>query len=246
MKKISIIALLWVSFSHYSAAQSPFLNDPFFSSPFALNPFARSSQHEAQFEGGDKGLEKYIQKHLRYPRRAKRAHVQGVVHAQFVINEDGSLSDAQVTRSLGYGCDEAALRLLNNMPRWQPALYRNQAVKARYSLPISFTIPATKPAFVGGKNGLDQYVRQHLTYPTEAVIDKIEGTVVLELTITKQGKVKDVSINQSLHPLLDAEAMRLAHQMPTWIPATFDRKKIDKRVLVPIEFHLPKRKITII
>ncbi len=69
---------------------------------------------------------------------------------------------------------------------------------------------------------------------------------MVEFTVTNKGKVKNPTISKSLHKLLDEEALRMMQQMPDWIPATQDSKAIEKRVVMPIEFKLPKKKMQVI
>lgn len=237
--------LLFATMQVPCKAQFPFFNDPFFNNPFA-NPFASSAKRQPEFAGGEKALLNYVQKNQRYPKKAKRVGIQGVVRTQFFINENGTITEPKVIEGIGYGCDEEALRLIRNMPAWKPATYNNKPVKVGYELPIVFKLTETDPFFKGGKKALDAFLQKTMTYPTEAVLDQIQGTVLMEFTITKKGKIKEAVINKSLHKLLDQEAIRMVQKMPDWIPATRDNKPIEKRVVMPIEFKLPKKKIQVI
>ena len=55
-------------------------------------------------------------------------------------NKDGSISDIQVARGIGGGCDEEAIRVLTNSPKWNPGEQRGRAVKSRMSIQIVFTL----------------------------------------------------------------------------------------------------------
>lgn len=68
--------------------------------------------------GGFDKLENYIQKNLRYPKAAKDANIEGKVVVEFLIQTNGSLSDFKIVESLGYGCDEEAIRLLKEGSKW--------------------------------------------------------------------------------------------------------------------------------
>lgn len=242
MKQLFLCSLLLnMAFVLPCQAQIPFFNDPFFTNPFFSNP-----KRQPEFVGGEKALIAYLAQNCKYPRKAKKAGIQGIVQTEFIINEDGSISNPKVLSSLGYGCDEEALRLLNKMPKWKPAAYNNKPVKVRYELPVVFKLIETDPSFKGGKKALDAFLQKTMTYPTEAVLDKIEGKVLVEFTVTKKGKIKNATINKSLYKLLDEEALRVMQQMPDWIPATQDSKTIEKRVVMPIEFKLPKKKMQVI
>ncbi len=87
---------------------------------------------------GDMGA--YISKHLRYPDAARSAGIEGQVMIEFVVNEDGSVSNARVVRGIGGGCDEEALRMVNSMPKWKPGKQNGMPVKVIFALPIKFVL----------------------------------------------------------------------------------------------------------
>jgi periplasmic protein TonB len=92
------------------------------------------------FEGGMAAFARFLQKNLRYPSAASRAGVQGRVFMQFVVETDGQVSNANVLKGIGFGCDEEALRVLKLMPRWQPGLQAGRPVRTRFNVPIAFVL----------------------------------------------------------------------------------------------------------
>jgi protein TonB len=82
----------------------------------------------------------YLSKQLIYPAMARDNNIQGKVIVQFVVNEDGSVSNAKVMRGIGSGCDAEALRVVNGMPKWRPGKQNGKAVKVYYTLPIRFLL----------------------------------------------------------------------------------------------------------
>ena len=92
------------------------------------------------FPGGDAALMKYLGTSIKYPAIAKDAGIQGTVYVTFVVNEKGQVKDAKVLRSIGGGCDEEAIRVVQNMPTWKPGKQRGKPVKVQYNLPIRFTL----------------------------------------------------------------------------------------------------------
>lgn len=91
-----------------------------------------------QFPGGKEKLMEYLSTHMQYPEEAINKGIQGRVTVIFVVNRDGSISDARLLRSLDPSCDEEALRVINNMPRWIPGQQGGKVVRTRYSLPLTF------------------------------------------------------------------------------------------------------------
>jgi protein TonB len=92
------------------------------------------------FPGGEAALMKYLGKNIKYPAIAKDAGIQGTVYVTFVVNEEGAVKDVQVLRSIGGGCDEEAIRVVESMPKWKPGKQRGKSVKVQYNLPIRFTL----------------------------------------------------------------------------------------------------------
>jgi periplasmic protein TonB len=92
------------------------------------------------YKDGEQGLFKYLSKHLRYPSEAIRAGVEGIVVVSFVVNSSGEISDATVVKSLGYGTDEEAMRVIQNMPRWTPGKQNGKPVAVRFTMPIRFSM----------------------------------------------------------------------------------------------------------
>lgn len=93
-----------------------------------------------EFPGGMAAWARFIQKTLRYPYMAQENNVQGRVYLSFVIEKDGAITDVKVTRGIGAGCDEEAVRVLKKSPKWKAGLQNNQAVRVRYDMPINYTI----------------------------------------------------------------------------------------------------------
>ncbi|MBC7892364.1 MAG: TonB family protein [Sphingobacteriaceae bacterium] len=97
-------------------------------------------EQQASFPGGAEALGKFLLKNLKYPPEAQRANVQGKVFMSFVVSPDGSISDVNVLKGLGFGCDQEATRVVKSMPRWAPGKQSGRAVKSRFTLPITFQL----------------------------------------------------------------------------------------------------------
>ena len=93
-----------------------------------------------QFPGGFGGLMQYLSSNLRYPKDAKEAGSEGSVVVSFIVEEDGSISNASVTKPTYSSLDEEALRVVSSMPKWMPGKHNGKAVRVKYSLPVSFRL----------------------------------------------------------------------------------------------------------
>ncbi|PZF71359.1 energy transducer TonB [Taibaiella soli] len=90
-----------------------------------------------QFAGS---MEDYLHNNLRYPEMAREAGVQGRVVVEFVVNEVGEIGAIKVRRGIGGGCDDEAVRVIKNMPRWRPGKQNGHPVNVLMTLPITFTL----------------------------------------------------------------------------------------------------------
>ena len=94
-----------------------------------------------EFPGGQQAMYKYIGENLKYPVIAQENGIQGKVICQFTINKDGSLVDIEVVRSAGdASLDKEAMRVIKSMPKWKPGKQRNQPVRVKFTLPVTFKL----------------------------------------------------------------------------------------------------------
>lgn len=92
------------------------------------------------FPGGNIALMEYLSSNLKYPPQAREMGVSGRVFLTFVVEKNGLVTDVQILRGIGYGCDEEAIRVIENMPKWIPGKQRNIPVRVRFNLPVKFTL----------------------------------------------------------------------------------------------------------
>lgn len=97
-------------------------------------------EQNPEFAGGQAALLRFLQKNLRYPNQAVNAGVMGKVFMQFVVGKDGAISNVDVLKGIGFGCDEEAQRVVKLMPRWSPGKQSGRAVAVKFTLPIMFQL----------------------------------------------------------------------------------------------------------
>ncbi len=97
-------------------------------------------EQQAEFPGGPRAFGQFLQRNLRYPSAAQRANVGGKVYIQFVVNTDGTIQNVQVLKSVGFGCDEEAMRVIQSVPRWVPGKQDGRPVRSRFTQPITFVL----------------------------------------------------------------------------------------------------------
>ncbi|MDE6022337.1 MAG: TonB family protein [Muribaculaceae bacterium] len=98
----------------------------------------------AEFPGGMPELMKYLAMNIRYPKEAHDENIQGRVVIKFIINEDGSVSDATVIKGVSKELDEEATRVVMSMPKWTPGKAGGKAVASYYTIPISFKLQSSE------------------------------------------------------------------------------------------------------
>lgn len=163
-----------------------------------------------------------------------------------------------------------AVRVVRSMPRWVPATYNGKAVNAYATCPVIFKydkekmsqavrprIPAqhlaedpvydmksvsVAPVFKGGADGLSEWIYEHIGYPSDAADAKIEGRVIVEFIIDKDGAVIEPKVLRGISDSLDKEALRVVGSMPCWTPGYVHGKPVRTRYVWPVAFRLAKAK----
>lgn len=98
-------------------------------------------EHMPEYPGGVNACVNFIKDNLKYPAEAAAKGVQGRVIVQFVVNEDGAISNPRIVRSVDPALDAEAIRVIKLMPKWKPGMQRGQAVKVKYTVPVTFNLP---------------------------------------------------------------------------------------------------------
>jgi len=93
------------------------------------------------YPGGQSALDNFINNNVEYPQMAIDDNKQGTVNVQFIVDENGKVTDAKaVGGNLGDGLDDEAVRVISKMPRWEPGKVKGKSVKTRLTLPITYQI----------------------------------------------------------------------------------------------------------
>ncbi len=93
-----------------------------------------------EFPGGDKAMLELFDKNFVYPAKCIRENIQGRVIVEFVVNEEGTVGDIKIYRSAHPALDSAAIRFVELMPDWSPAIYLGKPVKMTYYFPVTFKL----------------------------------------------------------------------------------------------------------
>lgn len=91
-----------------------------------------------EYPGGEEALFRFLSENTRYPTMARDAGIKGRVYLQFVVAKDGSITNIELLRGIGGGCDEEAIRVVGKMPKWIPGEQAGKKVPVIYRLPFNF------------------------------------------------------------------------------------------------------------
>ncbi len=95
-------------------------------------------EQQAGYPGGAAEMYKFLRENIQYPSVARDNNIQGKVYVQFVVERDGSITNAVVKRDIGGGCGAEAVRVIKSMPKWSPAKQQGRTVRSYFLLPVNF------------------------------------------------------------------------------------------------------------
>ena len=223
---------------------------------------------QPEFKGGTAEMYKYITQNVVFPEQMSNADIKGRAVFQLIVNRDGSVSDVELMRSTGdEALDAEAKRVIEAMPKWNPAEFQGDFVRCKFTLPVNFKIAAPAPPaepqepvnqlagqtedepvfieveqmpeFPGGQQALARFLAETVKYPVVARENGIQGRVQLQFIVNKDGSISDVEVVRSGgDPSLDREALRVIRSMPRWKPGLQQGKPVRCKYTVPVTFSL--------
>ena len=173
-----------------------------------------------------------------------------------VMLTSGKYPEHNTSRDTGsiidYGMMEKALEYAYNLTVMLantdgPLSFRPRELVPRgpsYDDVVSFNDCDVKPIFLNSQDPaqfLQRWVYQYLKYPQSAVEEGVQGRVVVDFIIDKDGKVTDARVIRSVDPRLDEEALRVVNASPKWRPGRVNGEKVRTSMTLPIEFILEKK-----
>lgn len=116
-----------------------------------------------------------------------------------------------------------------------------QQTQTSQEKPKTFLVVEEMPQYPGGIQSLLQFLSDNVHYPVEAEEQGISGRVLCLFIVNEDGTVSDAKIKQSVHPLLDQEALRVVNMLNGWIPAKANGHAVKCAFTLPITFRLPSK-----
>lgn len=249
MKKYSIIAILVLFIGQIWAQEAA-----------TVHPISSFSEKDTkpQFHLGPDGLVMYLQ--IENTIKVSVNENENVL-VEFVVEKDGSIHNAKVLKSSSERFNEEALRIVQAMPKWSPGKKDGKAVATLITLKVPFkpdykgepnyekgvidplpnsdgtyNIVDDRPLFPGGEKALRKYISDNVRWPEGAGEINVQGKVYVRFIVSKTGAVEQVSVARGIHPLFDAEAIRVVQSLPDWTAGKVHGKACDTWFTVPINF----------
>lgn len=104
------------------------------------NEVVEAPDEFAQFPGKPDALSNYIQNSIRYPEEAMDAGEQGKVFVEFVVEKNGDITNIRVLKSVSKALDNETIRIVQNMPKWEPDIYNKEYVRSKVRFPVNFIL----------------------------------------------------------------------------------------------------------
>lgn len=103
---------------------------------------------------------------------------------------------------------------------------------------VIFQVVEQMPEFPGGPAALMKYLSSNVRYPVAALENNIQGRVIVQFTVRRDGSIADVQVVRPVNPALDREAIRLISSMPKWKAGMQRGKAVHCKFTVPVTFKL--------
>jgi len=197
----------------------------------------------------------WVVSQVKYPPEATAKGSKGRVTVNFTVEPDGYLSKITCPGSPDQLLCEAVIKAVQSSPKWEPA--KNPDFREAFSVSVSvkfelpdkvskddtYVVVEQMPQFPGGEKAVLQFLNDNLQYPPEAREQKIEGRVIIRFIVSSTGKVEDAMVLKSVHPLLDAEAVRVVSSMPDFIPGSQGGNPVNVYYMIPVTFALEQEQL---
>lgn len=112
------------------------------------------------------------------------------------------------------------------------------APKVEDEQPVSIAMVEQKPEFPGGEAAMYKWLSDNIVYPSAASEEGVQGRVVVEFVVGKDGSISNVKVVRPRHPALDKEALRVVKAMPNWLPGRNNGQPVKVTYTLPVTFKL--------
>jgi len=203
------------------------------------------------FQGGDLlAFQEWVANRVKYPEDAKTKNIEGWVSVNYTVNTDGSISKIVSALPVNSILSNEVIRVIKSSPKWELPKNKdtgkpfNSSVTLKFKLPDNiikdapYIVIEEMPMYPGGDTELLNFIKNNITYPENAKAEKIEGRVILRFIVTSEGNSEGISVLKGVHPLLDAEAIRVTSLLKGWKPGIHEGKPVNTWYMIPVNFAM--------
>lgn len=186
-------------------------------------------------------LRDFININLNYNLDSLDETTENKLYVEVIIRKTGAVTDAQVISGTGNaGIDSEALRVVKQLPDWNPGSHNGIYVDVKQMIPIEFD---RAHRFVDEipicPYDLNRAIYRALKYPASAKRDRIEGRVNVQMIIRKDGTISNAKVvGKAPNKDLADEALRVVSSLPKWKPGKLDGNPVNVYYTIPIHFKL--------
>jgi TonB family protein len=98
-------------------------------------------ERSPEYEGGLQAVTQLVSKELKYPRKSRKAGVEGTVFVGFVVQPDGTVADVHIVKGLNKEMNEEVLRVMKKMDKWKPGTRNGMPIKSKFVMPVKCELP---------------------------------------------------------------------------------------------------------
>ena len=216
-------------------------------------PFRRNGPNDyPTFQGANyTTFNDWVVSQIKYPSEASNKGVQGRVTVYYTVETDGTISKVSLMGKPDLLIGDAAIKAVQSSPKWEPAKNSeakdpySSMVAIRYELPDkifkddTYVMSVKRPQYPGGDAELMNFIKANTKYPEALKQEKIEGRVAVRFVVNKNGNVEDLTILKGVHPLLDAEAIRVISLLKGFSPGTQGGNPVNVYYAAIVNFSIP-------
>ena len=203
-------------------------------------------------QGGDLlAFQEWVATRVKYPNDASIRKIEGWVSVNYTVNTDGSISNIESVLPVNSILSDEVIRVIKSSPEWEQPKNKdtgkpfNATVTLKFKLPgniikdAPYVVVEDMPMYPGGDTELLNFIKNNTKYPENAKAEKVEGRVILRFIVTTEGNSEGISVLKGVHPLLDAEAIRLVGLLKGWKPGMHEGKPVNTWYMIPVNFAIP-------
>ncbi|SDH07959.1 TonB family C-terminal domain-containing protein [Dyadobacter soli] len=146
-------------------------------------------EQQPEFPGGKEELMQYLMQNLQYPEVARKTSVEAIALVSFIVDKSGNIRNAKSLKNIGYGIDKEALRVVNEMPKWNPAVQNGKAVEMEYTLEVNFKLDKERE---GKRQGFMNFKSD--SFSPAPTMDEIGAFFNGTLNLSKRGNFTDIAV----------------------------------------------------